>query len=57
MWKGKIEHSKAEKWGNSKAVPVGVKGKLNSRNGCAVVATRCGKMLPDVGMVQMLSEC
>ena len=56
MWIGKIEHSKAERWINCKAVPVGAKGKLNSRNGCAVVARRHGKMLPDVGMVQMYSK-
>ena len=56
MWKGKIEHSKAERWVNCKTVPVGAKGKLNSWNGCAVVARRHGKMLPDVGMVQMYSK-
>ena len=50
-WKEKIVHSKAERWANCKAVPVGVKGKLNSRNGYAVTSRRCGKMLPDVGMV------
>ena len=41
---------------NCKTVPVGAKGKLNSWNGCAVVARRHGKMLPDVGMVQMYSK-
>ena len=56
MWKGKIKHSKAERWVNCKTVPVGAKGKLNSWNGCAVVARRHGKMLPDVGMVQMYSK-
>ena len=42
MWKGKIEHSKAERWVNCKAILVGGKGKLNSRNGCAVVARKSG---------------
>ena len=41
---------------NCKTVPVDAKGKLNSWNGCAVVARRHGKMLPDVGMVQMYSK-
>ena len=39
-----------------KAVPVGTKGKLNSRIGYAVTSRRHGKMLPDVGMVQMYSK-
>ena len=41
---------------NCKAVPVGVKGKLNSQNGYAVTSRRHGKMLPDVVMVQMYSK-
>ena len=41
---------------NCKTAPVGAKGKLNSWNGCAAVARRCGKMLPDVGMVPMYSK-
>ena len=36
---------------NCKAVPVGVKGKLNSRISYAVTSRKCGKMLTDVGMV------
>ena len=56
MWIGKIEHSKAERWINCKAVPVGAKGKLNSQKGCAIVARRRCKMLPDVGMVQLYSK-
>ena len=46
-------HSKAERWANYKAVPVGVKGKLNNQNDNTVTSRRRGKMLPDVGMVQM----
>ena len=38
---------------NCKAVPVGVKGKVNSWNGCTVASRRRCKMLPVVGMVQM----
>ena len=49
-------HSKAERCANCQAVPVGLKGKLNSRNGYAVTSRRRGKMLPDVGMVQMYSK-
>ena len=49
-------HSKAERWANCKAVPVGVKGKLNNQNGYAVTSKRHGKMLPDVRMVQMYSK-
>ena len=48
--------SKAERWANCQAVLVGVKGKLNSRNGYAVTSRRRSKMLPDVGMVQMYSK-
>ena len=41
----------SREWANCKAVPVGVKGKLNSQNSYAVTSRNCGKMLPDVGMV------
>ena len=50
-------HSKAERWANYKAVPVGVKGKLNSRNGCAVIGRRHSRMLPDGANVFKVSEC
>ena len=38
--------NKAERWGNCKAVPVGVKGKLKSWNGHALVggAAKCWQM-------------
>ena len=48
-------HSKAERCANCQAVPVGIKEKLNSRNGYTVTSRRHGKVLPDVGMVQMYS--
>ena len=42
-WKEKIVHSKAGRWTNCKAVPVGVQEKLNSQNGYAVTSRRQGK--------------
>ena len=46
--------NKAERWENCKAVPVGVKGKLKSWNGHAVVGGTA--KLADVGMVKTYSK-
>ena len=40
---------------NCKGIPG--KGKLNSLNGCAVVAWRHGKMLPDLMVMRTCPKC